>query len=223
MEKKIVLLHGWGARADKLEALGSELERLGWETLDLDMPGFGLPAPKFAWGLDEYADWVKREAHKKWKEYIVFGHSFGGRIAIKMAISGELRGVVLCAPGGLSRPNGIKRLVFGFLARLGRFLGLVQYKWILYKLAREHDYEKTSGVMREVFRKIVEEDLNPLSEKINVPTLVLWGKQDRVVPYTDGQKFKQAKLVLFEGQGHKLPYELPERVAREIDVWFSSL
>ena len=32
-----------------------------------------------------------------------------------------------------------------------------------------------------------------------------------------------AKLVLFDGQGHKLPYELPERVAKEIDVWFGLL
>ena len=117
-------MHGWGARADKLEALGSELERLGWETLDLDMPGFGLPAPKFAWGLDEYADWVKREAHKKWKEYIVFGHSFGGRIAIKMAISGELRGVVLCAPWGIVKAKWDKKVGVWIFGTIGEIFGI---------------------------------------------------------------------------------------------------
>ena len=220
MEKRIVLLHGWEARAGKLEPLADKLRKLGWKVENLELPGFGLPAPKTVWGVGDYADWIKEKAGG---ECVVFGHSFGGRVAIKLAARGAIKGVVLCAPGGLSRPGRIKRVLFGMLAKMGRAFGLEKYKTVLYKLAREHDYERTSGIMREVFKKVVEEDLNPLVGEIKVPTLVLWGKQDRVVPYIDGQKFKQAKLVLLDGQGHRLPYELPEEVAKEIDIWTESL
>ncbi len=225
MEKRIVLIHGWGARAGKLEALSLKLEALGWEVLNLDMPGFGLADPPTAWGVGEYGDWVLGQIDKKWKRgtYAIFGHSFGGRVAIKLAALGKVDKVVLCAPGGLSRSGVVKRLIFKGLASLGKKMGLEQQKGFLYKLAREHDYEKTSGIMREVFKKVINEDLNPLAKGIKVPTLVLWGKQDRMVPYTDGQKFVQAKLVLFDNQGHRVPYELPEEVAKEINIWFGSL
>ena len=213
-------MHGWEARAGKLEPLAEELRKLGWKVENLELPGFGLPAPKQVWGVGEYADWVKAKGGGKW---VVFGHTFGGRVAIKLAARGAVGGVVLCAPGGLSRPGRTKRALFRVLVKVGRALGLERYKAILYKLAREHDYEKTLEIMREVFKKVVEEDLNPLTGEIKVPTLVLWGKQDRVVPYTDGQKFKRAKLVLFEDQGHKLPYELPGEVAAEIDKWSTHL
>ncbi|KKT76806.1 MAG: Hydrolase, alpha/beta domain protein [Microgenomates group bacterium GW2011_GWB1_44_8] len=223
MEKKIVLLHGWEARAAKLEPLARELQRLGWKVINLEMPGFGLSAPEFAWGVGEYADWVRSKVKGK---YVVFGHSFGGRIAIKLAAQGGVKGVVLCAPGGLSRPGKMKRVLFEVLAKVGKVLSLERYKAVLYKLAREHDYERTDGVMREVFKKVVDEDLRPDVMKIRIPTLVLWGKEDKIVHVSDGKWTEEqigAKLVLFDGQGHKLPYELPERVAKEIDVWFGLL
>ena len=223
ISKNIVLLHGWEARAAKLGPLARELQRLGWKVINLEMPGFGLPAPEFAWGVSEYAGWVEK---KMGGSCVAFGHSFGGRVAIKLAAQGGLRGVVLCAPGGLSRPGKLKRVLFEVLAKVGKALDLERYKVVLYKLAREHDYERAEGVMREVFKKVVDEDLRSEVVKIKVPILVLWGKEDKVVPASDGEWMKEqlgAKLVLFEGQGHKLPYELPERVAKEIDVWFGSL
>lgn len=223
MEKRIVLLHGWETKTKKLEPLVWELGKLGWKTVNLEMPGFGLPAPKSAWGVKEYADWVEKKIGDQ--NCVVFGYSFGGRIAIKLAARGTIKGVVLCAPGGLSRPNAGKRMLFRILAKVGKIFDLERYRAILYKLAREHDYERTEGIMREIFKKVVGEDLRPDVKKIKIPTLVLWGKKDRIVPVNDGEWIKEqvkAELVLFEDQGHKLPYELPEKVAKETDVWFGS-
>lgn len=224
MEKKIVLLHGWGATAAKLDPLAGRLKKMGWEVLNLEVPGFGLPAPKSAWGVSEYVDWVEKKVDDP--NYVVFGHSFGGRIAIRLAVRGAVKGVVLCAPGGLSRPGKMKRELFEMLAKIGKTLGLEKYKAVLYKLAREHDYERAEGVMREVLKKVVDEDLRPEVVKIKIPALVLWGKEDKMVHVSDGEWVREqigAKLVLFEGQGHRLPYELPEKVAKEIDVWFGLL
>lgn len=225
MGKRIVLLHGWSARAEKLENLRLELEKLGWKVLNLDMPGFGLMAPREAWGVGEYTNWVTEQINKKWKKgtYVVFGHSFGGRLTIKMAAQGRVYKAVICCPGGLSRPNIIKRWLFELLAKTGKFFRLNKYRWLLYKLAQEHDYEKTDDVMKQVFKKVIAEDLNPLLEKINIPTLVLWGKQDKVVSYTDAAKFKNAKIILFDNQGHRLPYDAPNDLAKAIDQWNNTL
>lgn len=224
MEKRIVLLHGWSARAEKFENLRLELEKLDWKVLNLDMPGFGLAAPKEVWGVSEYANWALEQIDKKWKRgtYVVFGHSFGGRLTIKMAAQDQINKAVICAPGGLSRPNLIKRLLFGLMAKIGKLFGLDKYRWLLYKLAREHDYEKAGGIMKHVFKKVVAENLSPLLEKINIPTLVLWGKQDKIVPHTDAKKFRNAKIILFNDQGHRLPYEAPDKLAQTIDQWNSS-
>jgi len=229
VEKRIILLHGWGATAGKLELLELELKKQGWETMNLNLPGFGLAPPDRAWNVGDYVSYVSQQAGLKWgnKTWMVFGHSFGGRVAIKLAVGGKVTAVVLCAPGGLSRSIGARRIVFWILAKLGKLLGLQKYKWLLYKLAREHDYEQTTGVMRETFKLVLEENLRSELDKITVPTLILWGEQDRVVPKADGimakEKITTSKLVLIANQGHRLPYEQPEKVALEINTWYQSL
>ena len=238
MKKRIILLHGWGGGPEKLEPLAKALWECGWMVRNLTFPGLsGWPAPGEVWGGGEYADDVVRRIPEEWKKggYVIFGHSFGGRVAIKMAVRRELglRAIVLCAPGGLSRANLVKRTVFWLMAKAGKafvvYMPLAEkYKRFLYRLARQHDYERAEGIMRDIFRKVVGELLMPQVEKIVLPTLILWDRSDRVVPYQDGERarvrIKKLKLVLFNRRGgHKLPYFFPEEVAKEIEKWYGHL
>ncbi|MBU0570022.1 alpha/beta hydrolase, partial [Patescibacteria group bacterium] len=199
------------------------------------LPGFDAPTPKIAWELKDYSNLILNQANKKWnkKKFVIFGHSFGGRIAIKLAHRNppNLAGVVLCAAGGLSRGNPIKRAILFVLAKLGKiFLFFMPFalvwKKFLYKIAREHDYEKTRGVMRDTFRKVINENLKPLIQFIEVPVLILWGKNDTTTPFADALFIKKtlskSKLVSFKNDGHKLPYEKPSELAKEIDRWVSN-
>ena len=235
-EKNIVLLHGWGANTGKLQPLAKALKKLGWSTLNLKLPGFDLSPPPEPWDLAHYATFVSSQVDKKWKgrSCFVFGHSFGGRITIFLAASKltNLQGLVLCAPGGLSRATLVKRAFFWSLAKAGKVLlaftpGSLVYKKILYRAAREYDYEKAKGVMRETLQKIVAEDLRPKLADIHLPSLILWGTADKTTPFRDGQlaqrKIKQAKLVTFENETHRLPYNQPQKIAKEVDSWFGSL
>jgi pimeloyl-ACP methyl ester carboxylesterase len=114
------------------------------------------------------------------------------------------------------------------LAKVGKvFLLFVPFakawKRFLYKIVREHDYEKTKGVMRETFKKIISENLKPLICSIKVPVLILWGEKDVMTPFTDALFIKKtlpkSKLVAFQNNGHKLPYEKPKQLAKEINKW----
>jgi len=234
--KRIVLLHGWGAETSKLEPLKRELEKLGWKVLLPKLAGFEKPAPKEIWGIKEYSEYINEEAKKSFgnNRFFVFGHSFGGGITIKLATSNSesLIGVVLCATRGISRGKSVKRLVFSTLAKTGKVLLITpqlanKFRKLLYKAAREHDYERTHGIMSEVFKKIISEDLKPLVSKIKVPTLVLWGEEDKMTPIKDAHFIKSAlpgsKLVTYKRQGHRLPYEKPEQLALEIEKWYRQL
>lgn len=234
--KNIVLLHGWGAKTNKLRPLANELEKLGWNVFLPKLAGFDRPAPKEVWGIKEYSDFVYEEARMQFggKKFFVFGHSFGGGVAIKLASkrTKNLSGVILCASRGISRGKSIKRLVFATLAKTGKVLlitpGIARgFRRLLYKAAREHDYEKTEGIMREVFKKVVAEDLKPYVARIKVPTLILWGEQDRMIPLADAYLIKslvlKAKLITYKNQGHKLPYEIPRELAKEINSWSKTL
>jgi pimeloyl-ACP methyl ester carboxylesterase len=101
------------------------------------------------------------------------------------------------------------------------------FRKLLYKAAREHDYEKTQGIMQQVFRKVVSEDLKPYIKKIKLPCLILWGTDDRMTPVRDGYYIKKwadnTKLVTFKNEGHRLPYVKPKDIADEIEKWHQGL
>jgi pimeloyl-ACP methyl ester carboxylesterase len=234
--RKIILLHGWGASSNKLEPLARELKKLKWSSLALKLPGFDESPPRDVWGVGDYAGYVLKRAKTKFgnRNFFVFGHSFGGRIAIKMASNdiGKLSGVVFCSASGLSRGNSVKRTVFWILAKGGKVFLIfppVAKLWrkFLYFAAGEHDYEKTRGIMGEVFKKVIAEDLRPLLVKIKVPTLILWGKEDTLTPVADAylaeEKIRGSKLIIFNQQGHQLPYKKTKELAEEITKWSNSL
>jgi len=56
-----------------------------------------------------------------------------------------------------------------------------------------------------------------------VPTLILWGAQDRVTPPYNAKTFDEmipnSRLVMFEGVGHLPMEEAPERTAAAIDAF----
>ena len=234
--KNIVLLHGWGANSKKLESLAQNLRVKKWKVLVPQLPGFNAPEPDSEWSLNEYAKFVSDFAKKAFgsENYFVFGHSFGGGVAIKMASNAqnEIEGLVLCAGRGISRGNKIKRGIFYVLSKMGKALLFVlplAHLWrkLIYKLAREHDYEKASPRMKGVFKKVVEEDLKPQISKIKAPSLILWGKLDKITPIADALYLKEnlttSELVTYEDQGHRLPYEKPQEIAEEIEKWITKL
>lgn len=235
-DKRIVLMHGWGASTEKLIPFTKELKGLGWRVFLPKLPGFDKSPPKKVWGVGDYAEYVLSQTKRKFgsKGFFVFGHSFGGRIAIKIAAQSprNLKGVVLCSAGGLSRGYKLVRLFFFILAKIGKVFLLfppLAFFWrkVLYKLAGEHDYEKAKGIMKEVLKKVIAEDIRPVIFKIKLPTLILWGNLDTVTPVKDAYFIEKAqpksKLIIFNNQGHRIPYIKPAEVAKEIEKWAKSL
>jgi len=238
--KNICLVHGWGANTQKLEPLKKELENLGWNVFLPKLPFFELPEPQNPWKLEDFTRFIDSSAKKffQGKPYTLFGHSLGGRIGLKMASQIDtqslLISLVLCSAAGVSRPNSIKRFLFKTVAKAGRMLKNVSpskytiFRKIIYRLAKASDYAQiTSEIKKETFRNIIEESLKSQAIQIKIPTLILWGKQDKTTPISDAyflqKKIAKSTLKVFPKENHRLPYNQPKALAIEIDRWFKSL
>jgi pimeloyl-ACP methyl ester carboxylesterase len=232
--KNMMLVHGWGANAAKLEPLADALRLLGWQAYIVRLPGFDLPPPEQAWGVHEYVRYVLEQGAQQFDQqrFFYFGHSFGGRLGIVIGATQpqQISGLVLCAAAGISQGNPIKRAVFWVLAKVGKLLPHSlqgAFRKLLYRAAREHDYEKAQGVMREVMRKVVAEDLKPFVAQMRAPLLLLWGRLDKATPLRDARfiqrKQPAAELIVFDDEGHRLPYNRPAELAARIDSWSHGL
>jgi len=62
--------------------------------------------------------------------------------------------------------------------------------------------------------------------RIGVPTLIIWGGEDDVLPASQAQALVTAiegsRLVVYEGTGHLVLWEQPERVARDVTAFMAS-
>lgn len=101
----VVLLHGWGSNIELFENM-SELLARKYHVIAPDMPGFGLSdEPKEPWRVDDYVDFVLKFLEPFAPEKVTFlGHSFGGRVIIKMAsrkLPFEIEKVILVDSAGV--------------------------------------------------------------------------------------------------------------------------
>lgn len=249
MTPVLLCLHGWGGDKTSFtelrEALNQSLRSDSGQALkndDItiltpDLPGFGdEPEPKEAWTVDDYAEWVESWLQNNSQfsilnsSLLVLGHSHGGRIAIKLAVRGniDIAHLYLCAAAGIRRPRHFKRIIGLTLAKAGKALlsipGLKQLqpvaKKLLYRLVRVHDYEKASPVMRDTLIKVTQEDLRPLLPLIHVPTDIFWGKDDQMTPVKDAmvihRAIKDSRLNIYDGVRHRVHRDKATEIAAVI-------
>lgn len=215
----IVLLHGWGSNI-KLFANLIELLTKKYKVVAMDMPGFGESAePPSAWCVDDYVDFVLDFL----KDYdtdkvMLLGHSFGGRVIIKLNsrenLPFSITKVILVDSAGIMPPKSNKKSFRTYYYKVGKAIlstGIVQ------KIAPDAlenfrkkmgsaDYAAASPLMRQVLVKVVNEDLEYLLPNIKCPTLLVWGVNDTATPISDGEKMEKlipdAGLVKLENAGH---------------------
>lgn len=227
----LLLLHGWGGSSASFCALAQYLSP-HYRLLIPDFPGFGqTPEPKTAWTVDDYADLVQEFViSQNLKDFILIGHSFGGRVSIKAASRSwsGLKGIILCSSAGIKPVKNLKHKMLFWIAKIGGkilqmpVLNQTQTfaKKILYKLAGSKDYLKVSGIMKETFKKVIAEDLKPLLPKIKTPTLIVWGKNDQVTPLADAQIMQReiinSELVIIDDARHGVHFQQPEKLSRAI-------
>ena len=170
----------------------------------LDFPGMGgADALEWAYSVDDYTDWTTRAlAELGIKNPYLMAHSFGGRVSIKLLARGLAERAVLCGCAGIVPRRGMK-----YKLRVGTYKFV---KKIAPKYAEAHfgseDYKKLSPVMRESFKKIVNEDLREEAKRIVRPVLFVNGENDGETPVAQAEILhscvKGSELLVLKGCGH---------------------
>lgn len=232
----LVLLHGWGASIDLVWPIGEKMQKLGYRVYALDMPGMGnSPPPPEAWTVFDYARLVTdymtlmgiERAH-------IFGHSFGGRLSLILGADYPERVMKLVladAAGIRSQPSGWVRTRTSIYKSLRGGLNRVGLTGLSDSLRQAYnrrygstDFNATSGVMRQTFVQVINQDLLDHARRVKASILLFWGSADEDTPLSQGQLLEQtipdAGLIVYDGAGHYSYLEHLTECVRVMDYFF---
>ena len=84
----LLIVHGWGSSSDRWSKIGQEIAENGFRVIIPDMPGFGKSeTPKTPWDFNSYVGFVEEFTKTlNLENFYLLGHSFGGAVAVKIAI-----------------------------------------------------------------------------------------------------------------------------------------
>lgn len=213
--KKVVLLHGWGGRADSFLPVFNYLSKK-YEVYAIDFPGFGeSDCPPVPFDVTDYMNTLAKLLDELGIDKASFvGHSFGGRVTILLSAlhPDRVDKVVLTDSAGI-----IPKRTFKYYFKVYKFK-LLKKLYLLFSSGTSKEkmdkfYEKygskdyrESGFLRQTFVKVVNQNLRPYLKDIKAPALLIWGDQDKDTPIEFGKimekEIPDAGLVVFEGCGH---------------------
>ena len=187
----MLFLHGY---LSSKEAFTAQIEYFSrfYRVTALDFLGFGgSKRLTEAFSVADYAAWTKEALTLlKVEKPHVIAHSFGCRVAVKMAAAdGEVFDKIrLTGPAGILLKRGLSyclkvksdRLVKKFAPAFAeKKFGSVEYRSL-------------SPIMKESYKKIVNEDLREDAKRIKNPTLIVVGEKDKTTPLSEAQVYLQS-------------------------------
>jgi pimeloyl-ACP methyl ester carboxylesterase len=196
----LILLHGWGATRESLRGIGVLFE--GTHRVHLiDLPGFGeAPAPPGDWDTNSYTDLVQQYVlDRVGGAVVLIGHSFGGRITVRLAARRlpQIRAAVLMGVPGLPATGWSKKRLRGMWIRgLRRVLNVLRpvtgmrlLEWHSQRYG-SRDY-LAAGSLRRVLVRTVTENLTEAAQTIECPVLLLWGTDDTETPPWIAERYRE--------------------------------
>ena len=247
----LVLIHGTGASLHTWEGWATELSKTR-RVITFDLPGFGLTGPN---ADGDYRD-ARYVAFTRGLlsrlgvgRAIIVGNSLGGGVAWELALAEPSRvaGLVLIDATGYNFVPEV--LPLGF--RIARTPLLREpMRWVLPRRAIEQSVAEVYGDPSRVSAALVDRyyELSlregnrvalmqrmdqmvpgPVERlpEIKVPTLILWGGQDRLVVPRWGHAFHQAiqgsRLVVFPSLGHVPHEEDPAATLAALRDWLPAV
>lgn len=234
----VLILHGWRHNSQHWQPVQEILAQNGFQVIALDLPGFGLSQdPPRPWTIEDYKNFVfafLRELNITSCHLI--GHSFGGRITIKMAATNSpvLNKVVICDGAGINVVVGWKKKLVISFAQVFSWIFknpildpiYKKIQQMVYTALKSDDFLQVNETMRGVFLNANREDLRHLLPYIPFETLLVWGENDRLTPvenaYVMQREIKGAKLEIIKGVGHSPHVKEPQILANIIVKFLKS-
>ena len=232
----VLLLHGWASNLKSFAMLISLL-KTKYRVLAIDYPGFGESDKlKTSFCVDDYCDIVVEFLKRlNVEKLILVGHSYGGRIILKLNNRKDLpfvieKNVLIDSAGIIDKKDivvKIKIVIYKLFKKIFISLPVSSKKKdeLVMKLRKKmgsSDYGIASRVMQETLVKSVNEDLTYCLDNMK-ESLIIWGDNDTVTPIWMAkmmeEKIKNSGLVILKG-GHFSYIDDPVTFERVIISYF---
>jgi pimeloyl-ACP methyl ester carboxylesterase len=226
----VVLVHGLGSRAEDWANLMPLLKQAGFHVYAIDLLGYGRSARPgdAAYSIPEEAQYVEDFlAQKKLNKVSLVGWSMGGWVAMRVALDQpeSIGRLVLCGSAGIRFEPSFT--IFDFEPTT---IPAVRH---LYRMLMPQPAKLPDFLARDMIRKFKE--LNWVVDRsarsmfrgndlldgklgdLRMPTLIIWGKQDHLIPLATGismhQQISQSVLEIYDGCGHLAPGQCAAGIA----------
>lgn len=235
--QKLIILPGWGGTSETWADF-VEIAKHDFDVQVINLPCFGdEPCPDTVWGVEEYSEFVKKQIIKLSNyQIILLGHSFGGQVASYLVANNPdiANKLILSGPAIFRPKKKLRRIIIGGIAKAGKLIFrlpvLEKFDVEMEKLFRQatgtQDYGNSDGIKRDIFTKVIREDLTEVVKKIKTPTLIIWGTKDTYVPIKNAYKLSKlianSKLEIIKDGKHGLHIQQPENLLKIIKNFIKS-
>jgi pimeloyl-ACP methyl ester carboxylesterase len=248
----IVLLHGTSSSLHTWQGWTDAL-RDQRRVVRFDMPGFGLtgPAPDGVYTIDRYVATVMRVVDELGiRHFVLVGNSLGGYVAWATALQHPERVTALVLVDSAGYPFRSQSAPLAFrIARtpvLGSLLGDVLPRSLVESSLRNvygkpcrvtpqlvdqyFDLATRAGNRKALVTRFEQTQPGQLAERVpelNLPTLILWGGRDRLIPPDSGERFAReirgSRLIVFPELGHVPHEEDPGQTVKPVLLFLDAL
>jgi 3-oxoadipate enol-lactonase len=230
----LLFLHYWGGSARTWKQVTAELVP-EFRCVAYDQRGWGQSdAPREGYAIRDLAGDVRSLVEALGlQDYVLVGHSMGGKVAQYLASQrpAGLRGLILVAPAAPTPQNIPEAARFAQLHAYDNRENALQA--LAFLTASLPDASIQEQILADNFAagsseaklawptSSAYEDISTEVGKISVPTLLVAGELDRQDPIEQHKqevlpRIKEAKIIILPNCGHLIPIDQPQELARAI-------
>jgi len=243
--RPIVLIHGWPLSDEMYEYQYNDLINKDFRVVGITLRGFGKSdKPYGAYNYDTHVLDIKRVLGRlNIKDAVLGGFSMGGAIAVRYAAEDNGAHVSRLALFGAAAPIWTQRKDFPFNLPTSAVDGLIELNYkdrpkLLSDFAKIFSATETSlndGIVNwlngiclsassyataQSLIALRDTDLRSDMAKIEIPTLIMHGKKDKICSFDLAEQMKagiqNSHLVPFENSGHSLFLEETQKFNTEL-------
>ena len=229
MSAKLLFIHGAGGN----HRIWENQTRYFRNAIAIDLPGHDSGDGKRT--VDEYVEYVKKFCDEKsLKNIVMIGHSMGGAITLKFAMTYPeyLKAIVLVDTGAKLR---VAPIIFEEIKRNYDNVMDLMKKYAFSEKTPVEIKNKTVEIMKRVKPEVFYGDFEACDKfdvmgslnKINLPTLIICGRDDLLTPVRYSEYLRasipNSTLRVLDDAGHMVMLEKPEEFNKILEDFISSL